>query len=81
MNFKELTDLIHIREYVINTINNPTLSRSTVKELNGILILLDNKIVSIITGAEFKEYIGYADVQKAIYEAAKITNIKSSFNK
>jgi len=81
MELKELTDLIAIRQYVINVRDNPTLERSTVKQMNGTLLLLDKKIVDILISKDFKEYIGYENVQKAIYEAARITNIKSSLNK
>lgn len=81
MNFKELTDLISIRQYVVDSTGNSTIDRKTVNELNGILILLDKKIISILTGTEFKDYIGYSDVRKAIEEVARITNIKSGLKK
>jgi len=81
MNLQELLNLIGIREYVVNSVNNCSIDRPTVKELGGILILLDNKIISILKSPEFKDYIGYADVRQAIIDVANITNIKSSLNK
>lgn len=81
MDLKELVDLIAIRQYVVNATANPTMDRAAVNYLNGSLILLDKKIMAILQGDAFKEYINYADVRKAIEEVAKITNIKSSFNK
>ena len=81
MEFKELTDLITIRQYVVNTMGNSTFDRSTVHEMNNTLLLLDKKIISILKGSDFKEYIGYADVRKVIEEAARITNIKSGLQK
>jgi hypothetical protein len=77
MEFEELTSLINIRNYVINSIALPTIDRKTVNELNGMLLLLDKKIIGIITGDEFKEYIGYKSVQEAKEAAARITNIYS----
>lgn len=80
MNFEELNNLIAIRQYVCNSIALPAINRKTVNELNGILLLLDEKIIGILTGTDFKEYIGYANVQEAKVRAAEITNIRSGLN-
>jgi hypothetical protein len=80
MDFEELVGLIKIRDYVINSIALPTIDRKTVNELNGTLLLLDKKIISMITSDEFKEYIGYKNVQEAKEAAARITNIYSGIN-
>lgn len=77
MDFEELLSLIKIREYVVNSRANPSIERKLVGELDGILLLLDKKIVGILTGADFKDYIGYKDVQAAKEAAARITNIYS----
>jgi hypothetical protein len=81
MDLQELLDLISIRSYVVNAVANPIFDRGMVRELDGILILLDNRIGKILTGPEFKDYIGYKDVRKAIEEVARITNIKSGIRK
>jgi len=81
MDLKELTDLIAVRQYVINTTGNMSIDRATVNELNGILILLDKKIISILKDTEFKNYIGYQNVKQAIQDVARITNIKSGLKK
>jgi hypothetical protein len=81
MNFAELLHLISIRNYVVNSVANPIFDRATIRDLDGILILLDKKIVGLLVGEEFKEYIGYADVQKAIQEVRQQTNIKSGIRK
>lgn len=81
MQFKELLDLIAIRNYVVNSVANPIFDRGIVRDLDGILILLDKKIAGILTGDEFKEYIGYADVRKAIEEVRNQTNIKSGIRR
>lgn len=77
MDLKEITDLIAIRQYVVNSTNNPAIDRTTVNFMNGVLILLDNKIIGLLQSDDFKEYVDYKDVKKAIQEVAKITNIKS----
>lgn len=77
MDLKELTDLIAIRQYVVNSTANPALDRSKVNYMNGALLMIDKKILSILQGDEFKEYIDYKDVRKAIEEVAKLNDIKS----
>jgi hypothetical protein len=77
MDLTEIVDLIRIRDYVINSIALPTIDRKTVSELNGILLLLDKMIIGMITGTDFKNYVGYTNVQQAKEEAARITNIYS----
>ena len=77
MDLNEIVDLIRIRDYVINSIALPTIDRKTVNELNGMLLLLDKMIIGMITSKEFKEYVGYQNVQEAKEAAARITNIYS----
>jgi hypothetical protein len=55
----------------------PTIERKVVTELNGILLLLDKKIIGLLTSVEFKDYVGFKDVQAAKEAAARITNIYS----
>lgn len=81
MDLTEITNLVNIRQYVVNSMSNPAVDRSTVHTLNGMLILLDNKIINILQSDLFKEYIGYKDVRKAIEEVARITNIKSGIKR
>ena len=81
MDLTEITNLVNIRQYVVNSMSNPAIDRSTVNTLNGMLILLDNKIINILQSDPFKEYIGYKDVRKAIEEVARITNIKSGIKR
>jgi hypothetical protein len=80
MEFEELIGLIKIREYVVNSTALPTIDRKTVNELNGILLLLDKKIIGLLTSVDFKDYIGYQDVQAAKEAAARITNIYSGID-
>lgn len=77
MDNKEINELINIRQYMVSAINNPAIDRQMVSTLQGMLILIDKKICNILIGDDFKEYIGFADVKKAISEVAQINNIKS----
>ena len=77
MDFEELIQLITIRQYVVNATALPAIDRKTVSELNGMLLLLDEKIIGFLTGADFKDYIGYKDVRAAKERAVNITNIYS----
>lgn len=81
MELKEIIDLIAVRQYVVNSTANPTINRETVSYMNGLLILIDRKIVNLLKSSEFKEYIDYQNVRQAIEEVAKITNIKSGLKK
>lgn len=81
MNLKELTDLMDVRQYVVNSTANPTIDRETVKYMNGLLIMLDKKIIAILKSDDFKEYVDYKDVRQAIEDVARITNIKSGLKK
>ena len=78
---EELTSLITIRQYVVNSTGNPAIDKSTVNYLNGLLIMIDKKIISLLQSNEFKEYVNYSDVGKAIQEVRNITNIKSGLKK
>lgn len=82
MEFQELTDLIKIRDYIFNTVNNnPSIDRATVSELNGLLILTDKKIVGMLKHQDFKSYVGYQDLRQAIEEVVRLNNIKSGLSK
>jgi hypothetical protein len=78
---QEIVDLINIRQYVVNSTANPAIDRGTVTYMNGVLLLLDRKIMGLLHSSEFKEYIDYKDVRKAIEEVAAITNIKSGLQR
>ena len=77
MKLSEITDLISIRNYINQTRDNTAINRETIKELNGILIMLDRKILTELQSDEFKKTIDYGQVNKAIEEVIKLTNIKS----
>lgn len=68
MDLQELLNLIAIRSYVVNSVASPLFDKKTIKDLDGILILLDKKIVAILMSEDFKDYVGFANVQKVIQD-------------
>jgi hypothetical protein len=81
MDLKELTDLIAIRQYVVNSTGNPAIDRATVNYMNDLLLLTDKKIIALLASQDFKEYIEYKNALAARQEVARITNIKSGLKK
>lgn len=81
MNLKELVDLIAIRQYVVNSTANPAIDRATVGVMSKTLLMVDKKIIELLQSDDFKKYIDYKNVQQAIQDVAKITNIKSGLKK
>jgi len=77
MDLTELVSLMTIRQYVVNSTGSSSIPRSTVNYMNGALLMIDKKIMDLLQGDEFKEYINYKDVRKAIEEVAKLNDIKS----
>jgi len=77
MKLSEITDLIVIRNYIENTRNNSAIDKDTIKTINGMLILLDRKILAQLQTSEFKQLIDYKNVNQAVEEVVKLTNIKS----
>lgn len=76
MKTSNITNLIQIRGYVLNAINNYTLPKETSKTLSKMLTVLDNRIVENIISNDFKELIGFEDAAKMTMEAMKNNNIK-----
>jgi hypothetical protein len=81
MKLNELVDLISIRQYVVNATGNSSIDRATVNYMNGALLMIDKKIVSLLQSDEFREYIDYKDVRQAIKNVADLNNIKSGLQK
>jgi hypothetical protein len=74
MNLNEITQLIEIRSYVFNAINNFNLPKEEGHQLNKMLVLIDRRIVDRLMGEEFKNFLGYQDADKVMLEAAKNNN-------
>ena len=77
MDLQEITNLIEIRNHIVNSINNYALTRDTVSQLNEMLILLDRRIVDKLLGKDFKDFLGFEDVKKFVQEARKNNDIRS----
>lgn len=77
LDIQEIVNLISIRQYVVNSTANPALDRKSVNYMNGVLLMIDKKIMSLLEDDRFKEYINYKDVRKAVEEVVKLNDIKS----
>jgi hypothetical protein len=77
MNLKEITDLIAIRQYVVNSTANPAIDRATVNYMTNLLLMLDRKIIALLGSDAFKDYVDYQDVGKVKQEVVKLNDIKS----
>ena len=81
MDLTELVSLISIRQYVVNSTSNPSIDRATVNYMNNTLLMIDKKIVQLLQDNDFKDYINYKDVRKAIEDVASINNIRSGLQR
>lgn len=72
MKISEIADLISIRDYVSGSINNFSLKKEHVKELNKTLILLDKMIVEELIGQSFKEKINFKNAETAVKEVVDL---------
>ena len=77
MNLQEIKLLIDIKQYLLTAVDNYTIPKSDIKELNSMILLIDKKIISILTGTEFKEYINFEIADKVVRDAAMTNNILS----
>jgi len=68
MKISEISDLINIRNYIQTSINNFSIKKESVKELDKSLILLDRLLVEELTGEKFKQKINFENADSAIQE-------------
>jgi len=77
MKVNEISDLIQIRNYVSESINNFSIKRETVNELNKTLLLLDKILVDELTGEKFKNKISFEEnANSAAKEAIEVRKIR-----
>lgn len=81
MDVKEIQALINVREYVNQMINNYNRAKSEVVDLRAMLILIDDKVVSMLMSSEFKDYVNFDNARAAIQKAASNNDIKSGMKK
>jgi DNA polymerase III alpha subunit (gram-positive type) len=76
---EEVASMIEIKNYVSGLINgNFTLDKAKMKELQGINLLLNIKIVDMILSPEFKSFVNFKDAEKVNKAAAWNNNVKAS---
>ena len=56
-NTKEISDLISIREYAHNSVENMSILKSDSNQLRNMISIIDKKLVSMILSPEFKDYL------------------------
>ena len=76
MKINEIVDLITIRNYVANSINNHSIKRDSVNQLNTTLMLLDKMLVEELISDKFKEKINFKNAEEVVKEVIQTTNIK-----
>ena len=81
MDLKEMTDLIAIRQYMANAAGNYNLNKDTVNYLAKLILMVDIKLVELLQNSEFKKYVNYQDVDKAVIEARLRSDIKSGIKR
>lgn len=81
MNLSQLNELIAVRNYVNNAINNFNTKKEKLAELSNMLIVLDDLIVNNILSSNFKDQIGYSSEHQAIKDLRIKNNIKSGLSK
>lgn len=69
MQLEEITQLIAIRDYIVNATCNFNLNRDDTRELSKMLILVDKRIVEKLLAPEFKKLINFAGANKAMADA------------
>lgn len=76
MKLAEISQLIEVRNYVVNAVNNFNLIREDGREMQKMLILLDKLIVKELLSPEFKKIVEYSKVEEAMAEVVNNNNIK-----
>lgn len=81
MELKEITDLIAIRQYILNSTDNASLDKKVVNYMSKLLLMVDRKIVETLQSDSFKEYVNYQDIAKTLEDVVRMNDIKSGIRK
>lgn len=73
----EMGNLIQIRNYIHQSVNNFNLERNKVNSLGDMLILIDKLIIEKLLANDFKSLINFQDLKQYKDEVIKHNNIKS----
>lgn len=76
MDANDIANLIRIRDYAANSVNNLYIDRKTATALNSMVTALDAKLAELIQSDEFKSYINFkapapAPTEKVIKSALR----------
>jgi len=77
MDLAEISNLIQIRNYMAQAIQNYGIKKEVVSELNDMILMVDKLIIDGLTGPEFKEKISFSNLKEIKAEIIKRSNIKS----
>lgn len=77
---QEIVDLITIRNYAANSVNNHSLKRDVTNQLNTTVILLDKILVEQLVSEEFKSLVHFENASEIIKDVVKHTSLKGNMN-
>jgi hypothetical protein len=80
MKLAEISQLIEVRNYTVNAVNNFNLNRDEGRELQKMLILLDKLIVRELLSPEFKKFVEFSKADEVMAEVVNNNNIKRDMN-
>ena len=76
MKLAEISQLIEVRNYAVNAVNNFNLDREDGRAMQKMLILLDKLIVKEMLSPEFKKIVEFSKADEAVAEVINNNNIK-----
>lgn len=76
MKINQMAELILIRNYIANSIDNHNFKRDKVNQLNNILITLDKNLTDEIISDKFKSNLNLLNVEDAVKEVIDNNNLK-----
>jgi len=74
MKLDQITSLIQIRNFIVESSNNNNIDRTTLNELNAMQFLIDKKIIGLMKEEEFKNYIEYSSSKDVLNEVRKLNS-------
>lgn len=78
MDLFEISNLIQIRNYIAQAIQNYGIKKEVVSELNDMILMVDKLIIDNLTSPQFKEKISFSNLKEIKEDIIKRSNIKSS---
>ena len=69
---QEIACLISIKQYVTNMAGSFSIDKKELKDLHTIELLLDKKVVALLLGQKFKDYVNFEQAEAAKAEARRL---------